>query len=108
MLKGQHHEITVYAGSQGLDPIYDNVDVEVTFDDGSRYMATFFTMENLHKLMEKNAHTGECMKGLYFWASDMIIIGTLTRENIAKIVAHLISEGEFEGAFSRVTESKGD
>jgi hypothetical protein len=100
MVKGQHYKITVHAGLEGLDPITDNVDVEVVFDDGSRYMATFFTLENIQKIMENYQQSGECMKGSYFWATDMILVRRLSRENIAKVVGDLIGKGEFEKAFS--------
>jgi hypothetical protein len=100
MLKGQHYKITVHAGLEGLDPIKDNVDVEVVFDDASRYWATFFTLENIQKIMENYEKSGECMKGFYFWATDMIVVRRLSRENISKVVGDLISKGEFDKAFS--------
>lgn len=103
MLKGQHYKITVFADSQGLDALDDNVDVEVAFDDGSRYMATFFTLQNIQKVMDSYEQNGECMKGFYFWASDMILVRRLSRENIAKVVAELIGKGEFENAFSQAS-----
>ena len=102
MLKGRHYKITVFAGSQGLDPLDDNVDVEVVFDDDSRYMATFFTVQNIQKIMAKYEQTGECMRGFYFWASDMILVRRISRENIAKVVGELIAKGEFAKAFSQV------
>jgi hypothetical protein len=105
MLKGQHYKITVFAGTQGIEQLDDNVDVEVVFDDGTRYMATFFTLENVQKIMNNYEQTGECMKGFYFWASDMILVRRLSRENIAKVVGDLIGKGEFERAFSRVPSS---
>ncbi|MGO8746356.1 MAG: hypothetical protein ACLQNE_10230 [Thermoguttaceae bacterium] len=105
MVKGQHYKIIVVAGTQGLDPLRDNVDVEVVFDDGSRFVATFFTLENVQMIMDGYRQTGECSKGLYFWASDMILVRRLTRQNIAKVVGDLIGEGEFEKAFSQVPPS---
>ena len=108
MRKGQHYKITVFADSQGLDPLDDNVDVEVAFDDGSRYMATFFTMQSVQRIMHSYEQTGECMGGFFFWSSDMILIRMLSRENIAKVVAELISKGEFEKAFSLATSSPSE
>ena len=105
MLKGQHYKITVFASPQGLEPLDDNVDVEVVFDDGSRYMATFFTLQNIQKLMDNYEQSGECMSGSYFWASDLILVRRLSRENIAKVVGELIGKGEFERAFSRAPSS---
>jgi hypothetical protein len=105
MLKGQPYKITVHAGSEGLDPINDNVDVEVVFDNGSRYIATFFTLENIQKIMQEYEQSGECMKGFYFWATDMIVVRRLSRETIAKVVGDLISKGEFDKAFSKGSSS---
>lgn len=44
----------------------DNLDVIVTFSDRSKWIATFFTYNNIQTLREKNAKTGECMNGTYF------------------------------------------
>ncbi len=40
------------------------------------------------------------LKGRYFWATDMILVDQLSRERVEEVVSHLISEGEFENAFS--------
>lgn len=82
-----------------LDPDDDNVDVFVSFPDGRRYVATFFTIDNIRSLFAKNRETGECDGGRYFWASDMIIVERLDRETIERSVADLIRVGEFESAF---------
>lgn len=105
MLKGMHYKITVFAGSKGLDQLNDNVDVEVAFDNGTRYSATFFTLQNIQSLMDSYERSGECMKGLFFWAAEMIIVRTLSRQNIAKVVAALIKTDEFENAFSQISPS---
>jgi hypothetical protein len=81
-------------------PLDENIDVEVTFDNGNRYVATFFTLENIRMLIQKYKRTGECHNGLYFWASDMIILERLTPENVQKAVVDLLEHDEFEAAFS--------
>ena len=81
-------------------PLDENIDVEVTFQNGKRYVATFFTLENIRMLIQKNKRTGECHDGLYFWASDMIIVERLTLENVQKAVLDLLEHDEFEAAFS--------
>jgi hypothetical protein len=106
MLKGQHYKISVHASSQGLDALNDNVDVEVMFDDGSRYMATFFALQNIQKIMNSYEETGECMRGFYFWATNMVLVRRLSRENISKVVAELIGKGEFDKAFSQALPSE--
>lgn len=99
-------EIFIYSGLDGLDTDDDNVDVEVALENGSRYVATFFTLENLQSLFRKNKQTNECGGGgLYLWSSDMIVVKELTEETIRRTVLSLIEEGEFESAFSLVAES---
>ncbi len=89
-LINQAYQIHILHGIDGVDPIDDNVDVEVRFGSGEKYAATFFTLLNLQRLFEKNSRTGECKDGLYLWASDMI--------------SHLLSEGEFKSALSLLDE----
>ncbi|MCB0218518.1 MAG: hypothetical protein KDH09_02385 [Chrysiogenetes bacterium] len=77
----------------------DNQDVEVEFETGERFGATFFTVGNLLHLMEKDKKTGECGAGLYFWASYPIFVQRLTKEVIEATVRKLIDEEEFLRAF---------
>lgn len=89
-------------GAQVWDPATDNVDVEVALTDGRRFGATFFTLQNVQRLFEKNRATGECLGGLYLWAVNMIIVETLTMDVIRKTVEDLLDNGEFFSAFSRL------
>ena len=82
-----------------INPTDDNVDVFVYFADGRKYVATFFTLANIRSLMRKDRDTGECAAGLYFWASDMLIVERLDRETIERTIADLMHTGEFEKAF---------
>ena len=77
----------------------DNTDVIVEFEDGSRWVASFFTYSNINKLVEKNTITGECLDGKYLWSSDMILVDEVSRERIQEVVDYLINKGEFEGEF---------
>ena len=83
----------------GIDPADDNVDVFVDFANGTRYTATFFTLENVRTLMERYRETGECAHGLYSWASHMIIVERLTKAHVERTVADLLVTGEFTRAF---------
>jgi hypothetical protein len=102
-LKGQRYSIHVHHGLKWVDPADGNADLEVRFEDGSRHAASFFTLNNLRLLFEKNEQTGECRDGLYLWASDMVIVKELTEASISETVADLIAQGEFEGAFSKLS-----
>jgi hypothetical protein len=101
-LKGKPYSIHVHHGLKHVDPADGNADLEVRFEDGSRYAATFFTLNNLRLLFEKNEQIGDCKDGLYLWASDMVIVKELTEMSISETVADLIAHGEFEGAFSEL------
>jgi len=89
-------------GRQAWDSSRDNVDVEVTFDDGRRFGATFFTLQNIEKLFHKNRTTGECAGGLYLWAANMILVRALSMEVIETTVRDLLQNEEFDAAFARL------
>jgi hypothetical protein len=91
-------------GAQVWDPSTDNLDVEVTLTDGRRFGATFFTLQNVKRLFEKNRATGECLGGLYLWAANMILVETLTMNVIRKTVEDLLDNGELFSAFSRLDD----
>lgn len=86
------------------NPVDGNTDVIVTLGDGSKWVATFFTFQNIQSLIVKNQQTGECMSGAYFWASDMILIDEVSRERITEVIRHLLDTGSFETVFSRIDD----
>ena len=80
----------------------DNSDVIVTLANGEKWIATFFTYKNIMRLKEGHRTTGECLDGIYFWASDMILIDELTRDKIERVVKELIATENFMTAFSPI------
>lgn len=80
----------------------DNSDVIVTFSDDKKYVATFFTYDNVKTLTEKNKRTGELLSGTYFWASDMILVDRIDRETIEIVIDDLIKENYFDQLFKSV------
>ena len=76
----------------------------VTLKDNARFVATFFTYENIEYLRQKNKKTGECLNGKFFWASDMVIVDKIKRNEIEEVINHLVSENEFEQIFKRIIE----
>jgi len=89
----------ILGGTAGIN---DNSDVIVTFSDDSRHVATFFTYQNIEHLRQKNRKTGECLSGKFFWASPMIIVDRIEREEIEGVIKHLISEDEFGLIFNQL------
>jgi hypothetical protein len=84
-----------------LDPLDDNSDVMVTRQDGSRWVATFFTYQYIHSLVESYRKTGECLGGKYFWATDLILIDEISRKSIEAVIQDLMETDDFEKVFRR-------
>lgn len=78
----------------------NNTDVIVKFDDGSEWVASFFTYQNIISLSQKNEKTGECLYGDYFWVSNMILVKEMSRVAIQRVIKQLILDGKFESVFS--------
>jgi hypothetical protein len=81
-------------------PEDDTTDVIVTWEDGSRWGASFFSYKHIQTVTEKNKRTGECLAGAYFWASDMLLIDRVSRQRIEEVIAHLLKEDEFKVVFT--------
>ena len=99
------YKLTIYSGIAPLDTDNDNVDVQVTFPNGERFSAVFFTLQNIDTLMKDYKKTGECANGLYFWTSNMMIVQELTEQTICETIDNLLSEEAFESVFVRNEES---
>jgi len=81
-------------------PRDDNSDVIVSFKNGARWVATFFSYQNILSLAEKNRHTGECLHGQYFAATDMVLVDEISRKRIEEVVDDLLRCNEFETYFT--------
>lgn len=81
-----------------------NSDIIVTFPDHSRWVASFFTYQNITTLTSHYQHTGELLHGAYFWASDMLLIQQLDRVSVARVIAQLLQENMFATVFRRLPD----
>ncbi|WP_405283862.1 hypothetical protein V3331_18205 [Gaopeijia maritima] len=99
-IPGDGYEIVIVTGSEPMDPDCDNVDVVVEFEGGRHHAAVFATLASIKERMTYFRRSGECASGLYFWASDLILIDRLTEDAIARTVSDLVASGDFESAFS--------
>jgi hypothetical protein len=89
-------------------PANGNSDVMVTFENGERWVATFFSYQNILSLREKNRDTGECLGGKYFCATDMILVDEVSRERIEEVVAEMLGQEEFATYFARCEDDADD
>ncbi|MEN8228471.1 MAG: hypothetical protein ABFS38_09980 [Bacteroidota bacterium] len=79
-----------------------STDVIVLSENGSKYLASFFTYDNIVERRLISKRNGEYMDGLYFWDKNMIIVEECSLTAIQKVVLHLIDEGEFQEAFKQL------
>lgn len=103
-LKGQPYSIWIEAEAWApgqWTPIDANSDAIVTFENGDRWVATFFSYQNILSLAGKNVETGECLGGRYFAATDMILVDEVSRERIEEVVADLLESDGFRLYFTR-------
>jgi hypothetical protein len=90
------------------NPRDSNTDVRIRFDDGTEWVATFFTYQNILTLTQKNQQTGACLRGRYFWAFDMVLVDEVRRARIEEIVAHLVESGELRDVFRKCLPEKDE
>ncbi len=69
------------------------VDVEV-YIDGVQHFLCFLTVKDILDIMNNYKNSGECLSGKYMWASDMIVIEKLSKDNIIATVEDLTLSGE--------------
>ena len=68
--KTERFTVRMLVGSDGVDPVDDNVDIEVELSgDPERWGTTVYTLANLDSLMRRWEHSGECGGGRYFCAA---------------------------------------
>jgi hypothetical protein len=52
----------------------ENVDAEVTLPDGSRWSATFMSIHEIQRIMERWRSSGENAAGEYFHCTDLVVV----------------------------------
>jgi len=109
----KHQNIQIWFKSENFGPIIsgeaiynDNTDVIIEFDSGEKYVATFFTFKNIEHLRKNYLKSGECLNGKYFWASDLLLIDKITREDIEIVIDHLLTSGEFYSVFNKINDER--
>jgi len=106
-MRPYHLWIEADAWAEGSwDPRDTNADVIVTLADGSRWGASFVSYANIATLVAQWKGTGECVHGTYVWARDMILIDTVSRPQIERVVAHLLETEDFKDVFSPLEENR--
>lgn len=81
-------------------------DVEVRAPDGRCWVGTVGTLKAVEKIMSRYAETGECLGGVYFWASGLLILRDEDEGAAFDSLEGLVDAGELESCFEEV-ESEG-
>ena len=93
-----------------INPKNENTDVIVLVEtcdanhqkSTAKYVASFFSYDNINALKSQHAKTGDYLNGKYFFSKNMLLIDDCSMENVRAVVEHLIDEGEFGEVFRRI------
>ena len=86
---------------------YGNTDVVVHIEEEDyygikrikKYIATFYTYNNIFEMKADHQKSGEYLKGKYFFFKNMLLIDNYSKESINEVVNNLIDEGDFNDVF---------
>lgn len=100
----------VNINSKTSNPDFENTDVLVHIQEEDqfgiksikKYIATFFTYNNIIEMKTRNYKSGEYLRGKYFFFKNMVIIDKCSKESICDVVNNLIDEGDFNDVFKSI------
>ena len=95
-------EINIIGSIDHIDKVNGNIDAELILENGEVYTATFFTLENIKNIMQKDKKSGESANGIYFCASDMIIVDIITEKIIYDTFKDLIDSDDISWACTKI------
>lgn len=90
-------------GDESYDCTNENTDVIVALENGEKYIATFFSYDNIASLRTRHKLDGSFLDGKYFWMKSMVLIDDCCRKSIERVVLHLIDEGDFREVFLKIS-----
>jgi hypothetical protein len=71
-----------------------NVDVEVILDDGSRWSATFLTVAEVSRILERWKATGECLNGSYLRVPDLVVVDRGGLDTMVAVLNSILASGD--------------
>ena len=93
---------------QIIDAENDWIDVEIALSNGEHYYPSFFTIKRIQEILEHDKIEGDNLNGLYFWATDQIIIESMSIENILKTIEHLYKDNKLQWMFCNTRDDKNN
>lgn len=89
-------------GAEDSPELVENVDVEVELSDGSRWAATFISLAEIGRIMERWAMTGEYLGGSYLRVPDLIVIKQGGIEKMVEVLKSILAHGDLAAAMVRI------
>ncbi|MFE3109235.1 hypothetical protein ACFXKJ_25145 [Kitasatospora indigofera] len=74
IVKRAQFEARFILGAGELAETVEDVDAEITASDGTRWSASFMTLSQIARVMDRWAGTGENKGGQYFQCPDLVIV----------------------------------
>ncbi|MEM6800605.1 MAG: hypothetical protein AAF696_04325 [Bacteroidota bacterium] len=94
-------DIWIEREGAGEEMLGGRAEVTLSFDDGSVWTANFVTFQYMRSLLRSGIQDGQYLKGSYYWDKNSILIGSLKRVHIEKVIVELLEQRHFESAFVR-------
>lgn len=109
-IKDLHISAEALSSTGDKDYKNGNTDVIVLLEESSehgektiaRYIASFFTYQNIIELKSIHKKTGEYLNGKYFYTKNMLLIDDWSLESIRSVIEHLYEEGDFREVFRKI------
>lgn len=79
-----------------------STDVIVHFDNGDKYIATFFSHKSLKNMFEADMHSGDFYAEHYYKILSMVLIKDFNNGNLQSVIECMISEGDFQLIFKKI------
>jgi hypothetical protein len=80
----------------------ENVDVEVVKGDGSRWSATFLSLAEIGRIMERWKTTGENHGGRFFQCHDLVIVNGGGIVGMVEVLNNLLESDELKNVLVRI------
>ncbi|MCG6495519.1 hypothetical protein [Kitasatospora sp. A2-31] len=80
----------------------DNVDAELIHPDGRRWSATFMTLDEISRVMDRWRETGECFEGRYFHCDDLVIVRDPGVQVMVEVFERILDEGDPDDILQRI------
>ncbi|WP_030022155.1 hypothetical protein [Streptomyces monomycini] len=102
-IKEAQFDVTFILGADDDSDTVENIDAEVVLADGTRWSATFLTLHEISRIMDRWSTTGESLHGAYFQCPDLVITRKGGIDAMVDVLREMIETGGPEGKLGKLT-----